>query len=91
MSHLHQLGFSNRSNWEIHLKGAGKPLYARLAELNFPATRSLCVIAGDEMVYRQDFKPAAILVRQAPSHIRFGAFVNYGFQRNTEALLQQYT
>ncbi len=57
-----------------------------LAALGIPAAQGLCVIAGDERVYRHGFEPAAVLVRLAPSHIRFGTFENCYFQRNTEAL-----
>ena len=58
----------------------------QLAALGIPTTRSLCVIASDERVYRHSFVPAAMLVRLAPSHIRFGTFENLYFQRKPEAL-----
>lgn len=58
----------------------------RLAERDIPATRCLCVIAGSERVYRQGFDRTAVLVRVAPTHIRFGTFENYYFQRDTAAL-----
>ena len=58
-----------------------------LAALGVPATRSLCVIAGDDLAYRRhSYQRAAVLVRLAPSHIRFGTFENYYFQHNKEAL-----
>lgn len=60
----------------------------QLAALGVPTTRCLCVTAGDQQVYRQGFEPAAILTRLAPSHIRFGTFENYYFQRNEAALRQ---
>lgn len=58
----------------------------QLAALDVPTTRCLCVIQGSGLVYRNGFGPEAMLTRIAPSHIRFGTFENYHFQRNTEAL-----
>lgn len=58
----------------------------RLAGLGIPTARCLCVIAGDEQVYRQGFERAAILVRLAPSHLRFGSFENCYFKRDAEGL-----
>lgn len=58
----------------------------RLAELVIPTTRCLCVIAGSEWVYRQGFDRTAVLVRVAPTHIRFGTFENCYFRRDTTAL-----
>jgi len=58
----------------------------RLTELGIPAARGLCVIAGDEQVDRGGFEPAAVLVRVAPSHIRFGTFENQYFRRDADAL-----
>jgi uncharacterized protein YdiU (UPF0061 family) len=60
----------------------------RLAEREIPVAPILCVIAGDEQVYRQGFEDAAVLVRLAPSHIRFGTFENYYYRRDTERLRQ---
>ncbi|MEJ2455269.1 MAG: protein adenylyltransferase SelO family protein [Candidatus Thiodiazotropha sp.] len=60
----------------------------RLAELEIPATQAMCVLAGDEQVYRQGFEDAAILVRLAPSHIRFGSFENCYYRRDSEHLRQ---
>jgi uncharacterized protein YdiU (UPF0061 family) len=58
----------------------------QLADLDIPTTRSLCVICGNEQVYRQGFEAAAIVVRIAPSHIRFGTFENCYARRRTEDL-----
>ncbi|EIJ34860.1 protein adenylyltransferase SelO family protein [Thiothrix nivea] len=58
----------------------------RLAELGVPAARCLCVIKGQGLVYRQGFGPEAMLTRIAPSHVRFGSFENFYYQRNTTAL-----
>lgn len=58
----------------------------RLAALDIPVARCLCVIAGDERVYRDGFRRAAALVRLAPTHLRFGTFENCYFRRDTDAL-----
>lgn len=58
----------------------------QLAALNIPTTRSLCVLQGSELVYRHSFEPAGILVRIAPSHIRFGSFEYHYFRRDYQAL-----
>lgn len=42
--------------------------------LGIPTTRGLCLIGGDERVYREEIEPGAMLVRMAPSHVRFGTF-----------------
>lgn len=60
----------------------------QLAVLHVPTARCLCVISGSQQVYRSGFEPSAMLTRVAPSHIRFGTFENYYFQRNTAALQQ---
>ncbi|WP_295883928.1 protein adenylyltransferase SelO family protein [uncultured Thiohalocapsa sp.] len=61
-------------------------LSRRLAGLGIPTARCLCVIAGDEQVDRGGFERAAILVRLAPSHLRFGTFENCFFKRDTLGL-----
>ena len=60
----------------------------QLAALGVPTTRCLCVVAGSQQVYRGGFESAAIVTRIAPSHVRFGTFENYFFQKNTTALRQ---
>lgn len=42
--------------------------------LGIPSTRSLCVIATGEPVYREQSLPGAILTRIAASHLRVGTF-----------------
>ena len=60
----------------------------QLAALHVPTTRCLCVISGSQQVYRGGFEASAIVTRIAPTHIRFGTFENYFFQKNTPALRQ---
>ncbi len=42
--------------------------------LGIPTTRGLAIVGSDEPVYRERAEPAAVLVRLAPSHLRFGSF-----------------
>ncbi len=58
----------------------------RLSALGVPTALGLCVMSGNKKIYRRGFEPAAILARVAESHIRFGTFENYYFQRNFSAL-----
>jgi serine/tyrosine/threonine adenylyltransferase len=42
--------------------------------LGIPTTRALCVIGGSEQVFREEVETGAMLLRMAPSHVRFGTF-----------------
>lgn len=42
--------------------------------LGIPSTLALCMIDSDEEVYREQIERGALLLRTAPSHIRFGTF-----------------
>ncbi len=42
--------------------------------LGIPTTRSLCMVSGEEIVWRERPEPGAMLLRMAPSHVRFGTF-----------------
>lgn len=56
------------------------------AGLGIPATRSLCVIATGEPVYRQTTEPGAVLTRVAKSHVRVGTFQLAAASRDDDAL-----
>ena len=59
--------------------------------LGVPTTRSLAVIGIRELIYRQRPELAAILVRVADSHIRFGSFEFFHYNgqgKNVERLLE---
>jgi len=45
--------------------------------LGIPSSRSLCIIGSEEEVYREQIEPGAMLLRVAPSHVRFGSFEYY--------------
>jgi len=42
--------------------------------LGIPSSRALCIIGSDEEVYREQIETGAMLLRVAPSHVRFGSF-----------------
>jgi uncharacterized protein YdiU (UPF0061 family) len=42
--------------------------------LGIPSSRGLCIIGSDEEVFREQIEPGAMLLRMAPSHVRFGHF-----------------
>lgn len=56
--------------------------------LGIPTTRALCLIASSEHVYREQAEPAAMLVRVAQSHIRFGS-LEYFYHRGENGHLRR--
>ena len=42
--------------------------------LGIASTRALCMIGSDHEVYREQIETGAMLLRMAPSHVRFGSF-----------------
>ncbi len=42
--------------------------------LGIPTTRALCMVGSHEEVYRERVEKGAMLLRLAPSHVRFGSF-----------------
>lgn len=57
-----------------------------LHALGIPTTRALSVVASDTPVWREKQERAAMLLRLAPSHIRFGHFEYFYYTRKTEQL-----
>ncbi|QIR15810.1 protein adenylyltransferase SelO [Shewanella aestuarii] len=55
-----------------------------LAALNVPTTRALAVIGSDLPVWREGQETAAITVRLAKSHIRFGHFEYFSYTEKAE-------
>src|SRR5690606_32018802 len=45
-----------------------------LAALGIPSSRALCVVGSSSPVWRERQETAAMLLRLAPSHVRFGHF-----------------
>ena len=56
--------------------------------LGIPTTRSLAIIGSDAPVYRERVETAALLVRIAPTHVRFGSFEVFA-SRGQDALVRR--
>lgn len=54
--------------------------------LGIPSSRALCIIASDDEVYRERIETGAMLVRLAPSHVRFGSFEYFYYQNRFDDL-----
>lgn len=54
--------------------------------LGIATTRSLCMIGSDEEVYRESIEAGAMLLRVAPSHIRFGSFEYFYYTQQYDEL-----
>jgi uncharacterized protein YdiU (UPF0061 family) len=52
--------------------------------LGIPTTRALCVVGSDEEVLREQVETGAMLLRLAPSHVRFGHFEYFYWRRQFE-------
>ncbi len=61
--------------------------------LGIPTTRALCVVGSDHQVYREQVETGAIVLRMAPSHVRFGTFEIFYYRNQHEQLkvLADYT
>ncbi|NWD05817.1 protein adenylyltransferase SelO [Pseudomonas gingeri] len=59
---------------------ASEALYA----LGIPSSRALCVIGSDTPVWREKQERAAMVLRLAPSHIRFGHFEYFYYTQQAE-------
>ncbi len=56
--------------------------------LGIPTTRALCIVGSDEEVYRETIETAAVLLRMAPSHVRFGSFEVFYHRHQYDAIKQ---
>lgn len=56
--------------------------------LGIPTTRALCIIGSNEKVYRETIEHGAMLLRMAPSHLRFGSFEVFYYRQQFEHLKQ---
>jgi len=54
--------------------------------LGIPTTRALCIVGSDDKVYREQVETAAIVLRMAPSHVRFGSFEIFYYRKQHEQL-----
>ena len=57
-----------------------------LHHLGIPSSRSLCLFTSSELVYRESPEPGAMMIRTAPSHIRFGHFEYYFYSGQHDKL-----
>ncbi len=56
--------------------------------LGIPTTRALCMFASGEEVYRERIEHGALLLRMAPSHVRFGSFEVFYYRGQYRQLRQ---
>jgi len=54
--------------------------------LGIPTTRALCIVGSDHKVYREQVETGAIVLRMAPSHVRFGTFEVFYYRKQHEQL-----
>jgi len=59
-----------------------------LHALGIPTSRALCVTSSQTPVYRERQERGAMLLRLAPSHVRFGHFEFFYYTRQHDALRQ---
>ena len=59
-----------------------------LHALGIPSSRALCVTASNTPVWREKQESAAMLLRLAPSHVRFGHFEYFYYTQQHEQLKQ---
>lgn len=52
--------------------------------LGIPTTRALCLIDSKTPVYREEVESGALIVRMAPTHIRFGSFEVFAYRGQTD-------
>lgn len=56
--------------------------------LGVPTTRALCIVASETPVRRERVEHAAMMVRVAPSHVRFGSFERFHYHREPDFIQQ---
>jgi uncharacterized protein YdiU (UPF0061 family) len=56
--------------------------------LGIPTTRALSVVGSDQGVVRESIETAAVVVRMAPTFIRFGSFEHWFYNRKPDELKQ---
>jgi serine/tyrosine/threonine adenylyltransferase len=54
--------------------------------LGIPTTRALCVVGSEQKVFREQIETGAIVLRMAPSHVRFGSFEILYYRKQHEQL-----
>ena len=59
---------------------------AAMHGLNIPTTHALFLSGSREEVYREQIEPGAMVLRVAPSHVRFGSFEYYFYSQRFDEL-----
>lgn len=61
--------------------------------LGIPTTRALCITGSEENVERERLEPGAMMIRVADTHVRFGSFECFYYDKNYDHLktLADYT
>jgi uncharacterized protein YdiU (UPF0061 family) len=59
-----------------------------LHALGIPSSRALCVTSSSTPVWREQQETAAMLLRLAPSHVRFGSFEYFYYTKQTPQLTE---
>ncbi len=59
---------------------------AAMQGLGIPTTQALCLVGSDDKVYREQVETGAMLVRMAPSHVRFGTFEIFYYRKQHDDL-----
>ena len=59
---------------------------AAMEGLGIPTTQALCIVGSDHKVYREQVETGAMLVRMAPSHVRFGSFEIFYYRKQHDHL-----
>ena len=54
--------------------------------LGIPTTRALCVVGSDQPIVRETVETAAVVVRMAPSFVRFGSFEHWASRNRHDEL-----
>src|SRR5690348_12634865 len=54
--------------------------------LGIPTTRALCIVGSADHVYREQVETGAMLLRMAPSHVRFGTFEIFYYRKQYDWL-----
>jgi len=54
--------------------------------LGIPTTRALCITGSQEEVFREQIESGAMLIRMAPSHVRFGSFEYFYYEQRYDDL-----
>ncbi len=57
-----------------------------LHHLGIPSTRTLCVVGGAEKIKRETVEPAAMILRVAQTHVRFGSFEGFYYHGEEQSV-----